>query len=79
MLAPRPAELLWEFGVVVSMAKPQPGVLVFRDCGPRGPARVGVYAGEGRMIQSAPAGQDSRAGGVSELPVPGDARVRRVL
>lgn len=79
VMLPRTAEQQWEFGEEVSMGKAQPGDLVFSDFGPRGPARVGVYAGEGRMIQSAPAGQDSRAGGVSELPVPGDARVRRVL
>ncbi|WP_040797166.1 peptidoglycan DD-metalloendopeptidase family protein [Nocardia higoensis] len=79
IIMPRTAEQQWEYGQEVSMSKAQPGDLVFSSFGPRGPAQVGIYAGDGRMIQSAPAGRYTGAGGVSEVAVPGDARMRRVL
>ncbi|MGY1942047.1 peptidoglycan DD-metalloendopeptidase family protein [Nocardia asiatica] len=76
---PRTAEQQWEAGAEVPMSRAQPGDLVFSSFGPRGPAQVGVYAGNGRMIQSVP-GTDARSpGGVSEVAVPGDGRARRVL
>ncbi|MGY2005635.1 peptidoglycan DD-metalloendopeptidase family protein [Nocardia gipuzkoensis] len=76
---PRTAEQQWEAGAEVPMSRARPGDLVFSSFGPRGPAQVGVYAGNGRMIQSVP-GSDARSGGgVSEVAVPGDARARRVL
>nr|WP_245910582.1 peptidoglycan DD-metalloendopeptidase family protein [Nocardia amikacinitolerans] len=76
---PRTAEQQWEAGVEVPMSKARPGDLVFSSFGPRGPAEVGIYAGDGRMIQSVP-GSDARSGGgVMEVAVPGDARLRRVL
>ncbi|MGK8500207.1 peptidoglycan DD-metalloendopeptidase family protein [Nocardia asiatica] len=76
---PRTAEQQWEAGSEVPMSRAQPGDLVFSSFGPRGPAQVGVYAGNGRMIQSVP-GADARSpGGVSEVAVPGDGRARRVL
>ncbi|WP_431954343.1 peptidoglycan DD-metalloendopeptidase family protein [Nocardia lijiangensis] len=76
---PRTAEQQWEAGFEVRMSKAQPGDLVFSSFGPRGPSEVGIYAGDGRMIQSVP-GSDARSGGgVSEVAVPGDARLRRVL
>ncbi|WP_174187184.1 peptidoglycan DD-metalloendopeptidase family protein [Nocardia barduliensis] len=76
---PRTAEQQWEAGAEVPMSRAQPGDLVFSSFGPRGPAQVGVYVGNGRMIQSVP-GADARSpGGVSEVAVPGDGRARRVL
>ncbi|MFF0527402.1 peptidoglycan DD-metalloendopeptidase family protein [Nocardia amikacinitolerans] len=76
---PRTAEQQWEAGTEVPMSKARPGDLVFSSFGPRGPAEVGIYAGDGRMIQSVP-GSDARSGGgVMEVAVPGDARLRRVL
>lgn len=75
---PRTAEQQWEVGVEVPMSKAQPGDLVFSSFGPRGPAEVGIYAGKGAMIQSVPSA-DGRSGGVGEVAVPGDARLRRVL
>ncbi|MGW0251415.1 peptidoglycan DD-metalloendopeptidase family protein [Nocardia goodfellowii] len=74
----RTVEQQWEAGAEVSMSKVQSGDLVFSSFGPRGPAEVGIYAGDGTMIQAVP-GADGRSGGVSEVPVPGDARARRVL
>ncbi|MGK8523111.1 peptidoglycan DD-metalloendopeptidase family protein [Nocardia asteroides] len=76
---PRTAEQQWEAGAEVPMSKAQPGDLVFSSFGPRGPAQVGVYAGNGRMIQSVPGADARSAGGVSEVAVPGDGRARRVL
>ncbi|MEU2031876.1 peptidoglycan DD-metalloendopeptidase family protein [Nocardia amamiensis] len=76
---PRTAEQQWEAGVEVPMSRVQPGDLVFSSFGPRGPALVGIYAGNGRMIQSVPGADARSAGGVSEVPVPGDGRARRVL
>ncbi|MBF6209473.1 peptidoglycan DD-metalloendopeptidase family protein [Nocardia puris] len=76
---PRTAEQQWEAGREVSMSRAEPGDLVFHSFGPRGPAQVGVYAGDGRMIQSVPAAGAGAGGGVREVAVPGDARVRRVL
>ncbi|MBO0854495.1 MAG: peptidoglycan DD-metalloendopeptidase family protein [Nocardia sp.] len=70
---PRTAEQQWEAGEEVPIGQAQPGDLVFSRFGVRGPAEVGIYAGDGRMIRSA------RAGGVSQAPVPGDARMRRVM
>ncbi|WP_194814053.1 peptidoglycan DD-metalloendopeptidase family protein [Nocardia sp. XZ_19_385] len=70
----RTVEQQWEAGAEVSMRKIQPGDLVFSSFGPRGPAEVGIYSGNGTMIQAVPG-----AAGVSEVPVPGDARARRVL
>lgn len=61
------------------MSAIEPGDLVFSDFGPRGPAQVGIYAGDGQMIRSAPGATAGSAGGVAEAPVPGDARARRVL
>ncbi|MFD0361142.1 peptidoglycan DD-metalloendopeptidase family protein [Nocardia sp. GCM10030253] len=76
---PRTAEQQWEAGVEVPMGKLAPGDLVFSSFGPRGPAQVGIYSGNGQMIQSVP-GVDARSrGGVTEVAVPGDARARRVL
>ncbi|RJO68379.1 peptidase [Nocardia panacis] len=71
---PRTAEQQWEAGGEVPRAKAQPGDLVFAAFGPRGPSLVGIYSGTGTMIVSAP-----NTGGVTEIPVPGDARMRRVL
>ncbi|MBF6073742.1 peptidoglycan DD-metalloendopeptidase family protein [Nocardia beijingensis] len=76
---PRTAEQQWEAGAEVPIAKAQPGDLVFSSFGPRGPAQVGVYAGNGRMIQSVPGVDVRSGGGVSEVAVPGDGRARRVL
>lgn len=75
---PRTAEQQWETGVEVPLGTAAPGDLVFSDFGPRGPALVGVFAGDGTMIQAVP-GADGGGGGVVEVPVPGDARARRVL
>ncbi|WP_454196802.1 peptidoglycan DD-metalloendopeptidase family protein [Nocardia sp. Marseille-Q1738] len=76
---PRTAEQQWEAGVEVPMSRIQPGDLVFSSFGPRGPALVGIYTGNGRMIQSVPGADARSAGGVSEFAVPGDGRARRVL
>ncbi|TLF97811.1 peptidase [Nocardia cyriacigeorgica] len=76
---PRTAEQQWEAGVEVPLSAIEPGDLVFSDFGPRGPAQVGVYAGDGQMIRSAPVATADSPGGVAEAPVPGDARARRVL
>jgi cell wall-associated NlpC family hydrolase len=76
---PRTAEQQWEAGAEVPMRKAQPGDLVFSSFGPRGPAQVGIYVGNGRMIQSVPGANARSAGGVSEVVVPGDGRARRVL
>ncbi|WP_406279521.1 peptidoglycan DD-metalloendopeptidase family protein [Nocardia sp. NBC_00881] len=76
---PRTAEQQWESGVEVPMSRTQPGDLVFSSFGPRGPAQVGIYAGNGRMIQSVPGAGARSGGGVSEVAVPGDGRGRRVL
>ncbi|MBF6335638.1 peptidoglycan DD-metalloendopeptidase family protein [Nocardia abscessus] len=76
---PRTAEQQWEAGAEVPMSRAQPGDLVFSSFGPRGPAQVGVYAGNGRMIQSVPGADARSGGGVSEVAVPGDGRARRVL
>ncbi|WP_039798971.1 peptidoglycan DD-metalloendopeptidase family protein [Nocardia araoensis] len=76
---PRTAEQQWEAGAEVPMSRAQPGDLVFSSFGPRGPAQVGVYAGNGRMIQSVPGADVRSGGGVSEVAVPGDGRARRVL
>jgi cell wall-associated NlpC family hydrolase len=70
---PRTAEQQWEAGAEVPIGKAQPGDLVFSNFGRRGPAQVGVYVGNGTMIRAA------GPSGVSEAPVPGDARLRRVL
>ncbi|MFF0488132.1 peptidoglycan DD-metalloendopeptidase family protein [Nocardia sp. NPDC004068] len=70
---PRTAEQQWEAGSEVPLRKAQPGDLVFSRFGPRGPAEVGVYTGNGTMIRAAD------ASGVREAPIPGDSRVRRVL
>jgi cell wall-associated NlpC family hydrolase len=70
---PQTAEQQWEAGAEVPMRNAQPGDLVFSRFGLRGPAEVGIYAGDGRMIRAAD------PSGVSEAPVPGDARLRRVL
>ncbi|WP_433192665.1 peptidoglycan DD-metalloendopeptidase family protein [Nocardia sp. CA-107356] len=75
---PRTAEQQWEAGVEVSMSKLQPGDLVFSSFGPRGPAEVGIYSGNGRMIKSVPAAY-GHSSGVTEVAVPGDGRGRRVL
>jgi cell wall-associated NlpC family hydrolase len=76
---PRTAEQQWEAGAEVPMRKAQPGDLVFSSFGPRGPAQVGIYVGNGRMIQSVPGANARASGGVSEVAVPGDGRARRVL
>lgn len=76
---PRTAEQQWEAGAEVPISKARPGDLVFSSFGPRGPAQVGVYAGNGRMIQSVPGADVRSGGGVSEVAVPGDGRARRVL
>ncbi|WP_438804388.1 peptidoglycan DD-metalloendopeptidase family protein [Nocardia noduli] len=76
---PRTAEQQWEAGSEVPLSRAKPGDLVFSSFGPRGPAQVGIYAGEGRMIQSAPAAPGRGGGGVGETAIPGDARARRVL
>lgn len=75
---PRTAEQQWEAGVEVPLSKLQPGDLVFSSFGPRGPAEVGIYSGNGRMIQSRPAAY-GHSSGVTEVAVPGDGRGRRVL
>ncbi|NKY59324.1 peptidoglycan DD-metalloendopeptidase family protein [Nocardia flavorosea] len=76
---PRTAEQQWEAGTEVSIGEIRPGDLVFSEFAARGPARVGIYAGNGQMIHAAPAVTADAAGGVAEAPVPGDARARRVL
>ncbi|WP_443678186.1 peptidoglycan DD-metalloendopeptidase family protein [Nocardia pulmonis] len=73
IMLPRTAEQQWEAGAEVPLRKAQPGDLVFSRFGPRGPAEVGIYTGNGTMIRAA----DSS--GVREAPVPGDSRIRRVL
>lgn len=75
---PRTAEQQWEIGTEVPISEMQPGDLVFSSFGPRGPATVGIHAGGGRMIWSAPSDGSNSGGGVAEAPVPGDARARRV-
>ncbi|WP_028476667.1 peptidoglycan DD-metalloendopeptidase family protein [Nocardia sp. CNY236] len=79
VMLPRTAEQQWEAGVEVSMSAVRPGDLVFSSFGARGPTLVGIYVGSGRMIQSVPGSDPRSAGGVGEVPVPGDARARRVL
>ncbi|MFI9404579.1 peptidoglycan DD-metalloendopeptidase family protein [Nocardia sp. NPDC052316] len=74
---PRTAEQQWEAGVEVPMSKIQEGDLVFSSFGLRGPAQVGIYSGNGRMIQAVPGTRGG--GGVGEVQVPGDSRARRVL
>ncbi|WP_280490377.1 C40 family peptidase [Nocardia carnea] len=76
---PRTAEQQWEAGTEVSVSEMQPGDLVFSEFAERGPAQVGIYAGDGQMIHAAPAVTADTAGGVAQVPVPGDARARRVL
>lgn len=76
---PRTAEQQWEAGAEVSLTEMRPGDLVFSEFGPRGPAQVGIYAGNGQMIHAAPPAGAHSAGGVAEAAVPGDARARRVL
>ncbi|WP_069167966.1 peptidoglycan DD-metalloendopeptidase family protein [Nocardia altamirensis] len=76
---PRTAEQQWEAGVEVPMSKIKEGDLVFSSFGPRGPAEVGIYAGNGRMIKAVPGLVGRSAGGVGEVAVPGDSRARRVL
>ncbi|MFI5716994.1 peptidoglycan DD-metalloendopeptidase family protein [Nocardia sp. NPDC051750] len=76
---PRTAEQQWEAGAEVALTEIQPGDLVFSDFGARGPAQVGIYAGDGQMIHAAPADTADAPGGVAQAPVPGDARARRVL
>ncbi|MGW5439421.1 peptidoglycan DD-metalloendopeptidase family protein [Nocardia asteroides] len=76
---PRTAEQQWEAGVEVSLTKIAAGDLVFSGFGPKGPAKVGIYAGDGRMIQAVPPSRSGAGGGVAEVAVPGDARARRVL
>ncbi len=70
---PQTAEQQWEAGAEVPIRNAQPGDLVFSRFSLRGPSEVGIYAGNGRMIRAAD------PSGVSEAPVPGDARLRRVL
>lgn len=70
---PQTAEQQWEAGTEVAPRNARPGDLVFSHFGIRGPAEVGIYAGDGRMIHS------DDPSGVSTAPVPGDARLRRVL
>ncbi|KAF0847499.1 peptidoglycan DD-metalloendopeptidase family protein [Nocardia caishijiensis] len=75
---PRTAEQQWEAGVEVPLGRIAVGDLVFSDFGPHGPAQVGIYAGDGQVIQAvAPSGRSG--GGVAEVAVPGDARARRVV
>ena len=76
---PRTSEQQWEAGSEVSTSALEPGDLVFSSFGSRGPAEVGIYTGDGRMIQAVPGADARSGGGVSELSVPGDARARRVL
>lgn len=76
---PRTAEQQWEVGTEVSLGAMRPGDLVFSDFGLRGPAHVGIYIGNGRMIHAAPEADANSPGGVGETAVPGDARARRVL
>ncbi|WP_278264200.1 peptidoglycan DD-metalloendopeptidase family protein [Nocardia sp. AG03] len=76
---PRTAEQQWEAGQEVPIAKIAAGDLVFSDFGRQGPTQVGIYAGNGRMIQARPAASTRGGGGVVEVAVPGDARARRVL
>ncbi|MBF6348632.1 MULTISPECIES: peptidoglycan DD-metalloendopeptidase family protein [Nocardia] len=76
---PPTAEQQWEAGTEVSVSEMEPGDLVFSEFAERGPARVGIYAGNGQMIHAAPAVTADAAGGVAQAPVPGDARARRVL
>lgn len=75
---PDTAEQQWESGREIRLRDMAPGDLVFSDFGVRGPAEVGIYQGNGRMIRAAPS-TSGNSGGVAAAPVPGDARVRRVL
>lgn len=75
---PGTAEQQWESGREVPLARIAPGDLVFSDFGVRGPAVVGVYAGDATMIQAVPA-SSGPGGRVAVVAVPGDARARRVL
>ncbi|MEV0433115.1 peptidoglycan DD-metalloendopeptidase family protein [Nocardia sp. NPDC050413] len=75
---PRTAEQQWEAGTEVPLGRISVGDLVFSDFGPQGPAQVGIYAGNGQVIQAvAPSGRSG--GGVVEVAMPGDARARRVV
>lgn len=76
---PRTAEQQWEAGVEVPLNRAVAGDLVFSAFGPQGPAQVGIYARAGQIIQAVPAARNGGGGGVVEVAVPGDARVRRVL
>ncbi|TCJ95087.1 peptidoglycan DD-metalloendopeptidase family protein [Nocardia alba] len=76
---PRTAEQQWEAGREVPIAKVAAGDLVFSGFGRQGPSQVGIYAGNGRLIQSVPPTSNRGGGGVTEVAVPGDARARRVL
>ncbi|MEV0545725.1 peptidoglycan DD-metalloendopeptidase family protein [Nocardia salmonicida] len=76
---PRTAEQQWEAGREVPIAKAAVGDLVFSGFGRQGPTQVGIYAGNGRLIQAVPPTSNRGGGGVAEVAVPGDARARRVL
>ncbi|GAB4585195.1 peptidoglycan DD-metalloendopeptidase family protein [Nocardia sp. IFM 10818] len=69
---PTTAEQQWERGVEVPLLKAQAGDLVFGNFGDRGPATVGVYLGNGRMLHAEPNGK------VAEVPLLNGMKARRI-
>ncbi|MEV6768928.1 peptidoglycan DD-metalloendopeptidase family protein [Nocardia sp. NPDC051030] len=69
---PSTAEQQWEIGTEVSLLKATAGDLVFGNFGPRGPATVGIYQGNGRMIYAEPNGT------VAETPLLNGMKARRI-
>lgn len=69
---PNTVEQQWEIGVEVPMSKARAGDLVFSDFRARGPVVVGIYLGGGSMLYT------KANGSVTEAPVLGDMRARRV-
>ncbi|WP_327145596.1 peptidoglycan DD-metalloendopeptidase family protein [Nocardia sp. NBC_01327] len=69
---PGTAEQQWEQGVEIPLIKAQAGDLVFGNFGVRGPATVGVYTGDGRMLHAEPGGV------VAEVPLQNGMKARRV-
>ncbi|WP_338040098.1 peptidoglycan DD-metalloendopeptidase family protein [Nocardia huaxiensis] len=69
---PGTAEQQWERGTEVELIKAKAGDLVFGTFGPRGPATVGIYLGNGRMLHA----ESDR--GVAEVPLLNGMKARRI-
>ncbi|MFB7716540.1 peptidoglycan DD-metalloendopeptidase family protein [Nocardia sp. NPDC056100] len=69
---PGTAEQQWEIGTEVALLKAKSGDLVFGNFGPRGPATVGIYLGNGRMLHAEPGGK------VAEVPLLNGMKARRI-